>query len=464
MFSPRGGSAHVARALSRQLGTLGWELTLVAGSRSDRDRESDAKAFYAGIDVRPVDFAPALRSADPISFRARPGTAPMHPSFELRPGAPDHIFAALDDLSFGRQVRAWAQELERAGAASADVLYLHHLTPVNEASARVAPDVPVVGHLHGTELLMLERIERGAPDGWPFAEEWGERLREWAQGCRRLVVSPAGAARASRLLGLAPDRLLPLANGFDPQVFRPLEVDRRALWRRHLVLEPLGWLPEQEPGSIRYREEELTPLIDGTALLYVGRFTEVKRLPFLLEAYRRARPRFRAAAALVIVGGHPGEWEGEHPARTIERLGVGGVFLAGWHPQDSLPELLGGADAIVLPSAREQFGQVLVEGMACARAPIAANALGPAEIIEDGETGWLFEPQHLDGLADALVQAVNEPEERLRRAARGREAAIKRLSWPTLAAKLDEALREVIAPHPAVDAGRAADASSARFG
>ena len=50
-------------------------------------------------------------------------------------------------------------------------------------------------------------------------------------------------------------------------------------------------------------------------LLYVGRFTEVKRIPLLIEAYERARPGFNRRAPLVIVGGFPGEWEGEHPLR-----------------------------------------------------------------------------------------------------------------------------------------------------
>ena len=50
-------------------------------------------------------------------------------------------------------------------------------------------------------------------------------------------------------------------------------------------------------------------------LLYVGRFTEVKRIPLLIEAYERARPGFARRAPLVLVGGFPGEWEGEHPLR-----------------------------------------------------------------------------------------------------------------------------------------------------
>ena len=60
---------------------------------------------------------------------------------------------------------AWCRALQSVGAANADVLHLHHLTPINEAAARVAPGVPIVGHLHGTELLMLEAIETD-PERW----------------------------------------------------------------------------------------------------------------------------------------------------------------------------------------------------------------------------------------------------------------------------------------------------------
>ena len=97
-------------------------------------------------------------------------SAPLHPSFEDRAGAPDRVFAALDDDEYELQVEAWSRELERAGAHEADVLHLHHLTPINEAAARVAPQVPIVGQLHGTELLMLERIAGPDPPEWRYAE------------------------------------------------------------------------------------------------------------------------------------------------------------------------------------------------------------------------------------------------------------------------------------------------------
>src|SRR5205814_9274185 len=138
-----------------------------------------------------------------------------------------------------------------AGAAHADVLHLQHLTPMDEAATRSFPDVPVVGHLHGTELLMLSAIERGPPEGWDHAAEWAERMRGWARRCERLLVlSPDAVERVPELLGVSPDRAVWAPNGFEPDLFDRRRVDRMALWRRWLVEERRGWAPgSPEPGS-----------------------------------------------------------------------------------------------------------------------------------------------------------------------------------------------------------------------
>jgi glycosyltransferase involved in cell wall biosynthesis len=433
IFFPRGGSAHVARALARELPRQGWEVRVVSGSRGEAGGYTDARAFYAGCDVRAVDFGPALDSVDPMRYEGNAGTAPMHPSYEDRADAADRVFAKLDDDDFERQVVAWARELELAGAPHADVLHLHHLTPINEAAARVAPEVPVVGQLHGTELLFLEQVERGVPEGWVHAEEWAERMRAWARRCERLLVAPGGADRAADLLGIETERFAPAPNGFDPGRFRPRDVDRTALWRRALIEEPRGWPPGGEAGSVRYSVGDLEALADGVALLYVGRFTEVKRLPLLIRAFERARSGFETRAALALVGGHPGEWEGEHPAEVIESVGARDVFLAGWHDHEELPEFLNASDAVVLASVREQFGQVLVEGMACELPAVAADSFGPRLIVEDGRTGWLVARDDTDAMARALIEVVNDAGERRRRGRAAREDALERFSWPGIA-------------------------------
>jgi glycosyltransferase involved in cell wall biosynthesis len=451
LFSPRGGSAHAARAHVRGLRALGWSVTLLAGSRGEADPDGDARAFY-GDDVHAVDFSPALATDAPLKYEGPPGTAPIHPSFEERPAAPDAVFASLDDLDYERQVRAWARELERAGAAMADVLHLHHLTPLDEAARRVAPGVPVVGHLHGTELLMLERIAEGPPASWRYAARWAERLQLWARQCAQLVVAPGGIERAINLLDVPRERIHALPGGADTSLFAPREVNRSEFWRRVLVERPRGWLPDAGPGSVHYQNDDVARLAREPVLSYVGRFTAVKRLDLLLEAFGCAQRSGNCPASLALVGGHPGEWEGEHPAQIAERLGVERVFLAGWYAQPELPEFFAASDAVVIASEREQFGQVLVEGMACGLPAIATRSLGPASIVDDGDTGWLVPANDARALATALRQAVDDPAERVRRGRAARRAVCERFSWPAVTARLAEVLSDAAAAPPRVGA------------
>jgi glycosyltransferase involved in cell wall biosynthesis len=437
LFYPRGGSAHVARNLAATLPLTGWDVTVLSGSVSLPGHPGDAAAFYRGLDVRPVDMTGALQAPDPLA-----ADPPLHPSYEDRKDAPDRVFARLDAVQAEHQVAAWSRALQSVDAASADVLHLHHLTPLHEAARRAAPGVPVVGHLHGTELLMLEAIDR-EPDRWACGREWAARLRDWAAGCERLIVlSESQIARAERLLDVDAGRYVLIPNGFDPETFTPRHVDHEALWRRMLVDEPRGWAPGQEPGSVRY-DDVSAFRDDAPVLLYVGRFTEVKRLPLLIEAYARARPGFDRRAPLVLVGGFPGEWEGEHPLEAIRRTGAEDVFLAGWHEHHELPDILAATDVVVLPSVREQFGQVLVEGMACGLPAIAVDAHGPADIVDHGRTGWLVEPDDLVGLANALVEAVNRPGERRRRGAAAAEDVRARFAWPALSREVAAVYDEV---------------------
>jgi len=407
---------------------------VAGGSLGAPGEPTHAATFFAGTDVHGVDYTSARDADDPLAAES-----PFHPSYEDRPGAPDRVFARVDDDAYERLVTAWQRALGAAGAGEADVLHLHHLTPINEAAARSFPDVPVIGHLHGTELLMLDAIDRGPPEGWTYAAAWAERMRYWARRCvRLLVLSPDAVGRVPDLLGVDPKRVVWAPNGFEPETFdrRPRRGPQRLeLWRRWLVEEPRGWGPGGTAGSVAYTEEDLTPFAGGNSpvLLYVGRFTAVKRLPLLVRAYVRARDRFERPAPLVLVGGHLGEWEGEHPLEAIEACGATDVFLAGWRSHDELPDALNAADLTVLASVHEQFGQVLVESMACGLPAIAVDAHGPATIVEPGETGWLVPPDDEDALADALVEAVNDEGRRTALAEVAYERSRARYAWPALA-------------------------------
>jgi glycosyltransferase involved in cell wall biosynthesis len=415
MFYPRGGSAHVARLYSLELRGLGWDVRVVSTSSAPAGEHGDARRFYRGLDVHIAE-------------------SPFPLSYENRPGTPDRAMTTLDDLHYERQVEACARALQAADASNMDVLHLHHLTPLNEAARRVAPDVPVVGHLHGTELLMLERVATDGERAGQYAGVWSARLQEWARRCTRLIIpSATQVARVTRLLAVQEDRVATISNGFDPSIFGRRSCARLAHWRRHLVEAPKGWGPGEAPGAVAYRTRDLEPFAGGgPVLMYVGRFTAVKRVPLLIEAYAAARPRFMRRAPLVILGGFPNEWEGEHPLTAVRRTGARDVFFAGWHTHEAVPDFHAAADAVVLPSVHEQFGQALIEGMACGLPAIAVDAHGPAEIVRTGDTGWLVPPDNVAALTATLVEVVNTPAERRRRGLRAEAVVRARFSLPEI--------------------------------
>ncbi len=92
--------------------------------------------------------------------------------------------------------------------------------------------------------------------------------------------------------------------------------ERRTPFRRWLVDDPRGWQETTVAGTVAYREPDRDRLLggdgDAIVLIFVGRFTAAKRVPWLIHASARARPRFHQATSLVLSAGHPREWEGEH--------------------------------------------------------------------------------------------------------------------------------------------------------
>ena len=95
------------------------------------------------------------------------------------------------------------------------------------------------------------------------------------------------------------------------------------------------------------------------------------------------------------------------------------------------PRLPSASDVLVHASVNEQFGQVLVEAMACGLPVIAVNRGGPSTIVkaEDGLArragGWRW-------VGEAMVAAVNNPEDRRLRGRRARGEAVGRYAWETI--------------------------------
>ena len=379
----------MARALARALPAAGWQVTVAAGSLGRWGEPSHAASFFSGVDVLPLDYSPALALADPLAARV-----PFPPSFEDRPGAPDRVFAAVDDAAQDRLVAAWIELLGRAGAGAADLLHLHHLTPANAAAARVSPRCRCLASCTGPSWRCCARSRQERSGLAPragmgaAAASVGGVLRP--AGGAAGSGSGSGPASRTRASGAARPPQRRRAGAFLAATAR----DRGAA----RVLAPLARRAaarlgrERPAGQRRLYDEDLAPFrAADTVFLYVGRHTAVKRLPLLISAHARAVERLDKPAPLVLVGGHPGDGGGASN-RHSRRLGNQQVYIAGWRPHEQLPQALNAADALVLPSVAEAFGLVLIEAIALGLPAIATRAHGPAAIVANGARLAAFRP------------------------------------------------------------------------
>ena len=486
-FFPRGGSAYVARYLSGALSSAGWDVSLVSGSLGGAGAPTHAATFFRGVDVHAMDYCPA--SGGPVTARS-----PI--SYEDRAGAPDVVLASVDPGLADAVATVWEPPFAAAGTTGADVVHLHHLTPQHDAVARGWPNVPVLAHLHGTELKFIEAIEAraalaaalgttlaavaeaedghdfaavldGEQDGltpstrggaWRHGMFWAARLRKQARAADHLIaVSSRDRATAIELLDLEPDRISVIPNGVDLDLFGPRTLtrpERRAAFRRWLVEDPRGWNEGGSPGTVTYGERDLDRLLgtagDATVLIYVGRFTAAKRVPALIRAFARARDRFERPGSLVVWGGSPGEWEDEHPLTVAGEVGADGIFFTGWRGHDDLPFGLAAADALVMSSVDDSYPQAPLEAMAIGLPVIATRSGGFPSIVDmDGArpTGWLVAPDDVNALADALAEAVNRPAELGRRGANALVHARARFSWNGLVPHFEDAYAAAIEHH-----------------
>jgi len=78
---------------------------------------------------------------------------------------------------------------------------------------------------------------------------------------------------------------------------------------------------------------------------------------------------------------------------------------AGFLPTTELQRELGKCQGLLMtPRWVEAFGNVAIEALACGVPVIAYRRGGPAEIVQDGVTGWLVEPDRVDGLVTAIAR------------------------------------------------------------
>jgi len=128
-----------------------------------------------------------------------------------------------------------------------------------------------------------------------------------------------------------------------------------------------------------------------------------------------------------------------------ERLGVEErVVFAGLVTPERIPSMIGAMDIVVHASLREGLARVLVQALLCEK-PVVTYALdGAPEVIIDGVTGRLVSPESVDELAEAMVWAIEHPEEARGMAREGKRRFADRFRIETMADDTERLYRELL--------------------
>jgi len=236
---------------------------------------------------------------------------------------------------------------------------------------------------------------------------WWFRPRPWQRAFYRngpTSILAVSEAVKSGFLGtppfMAPERVRVLHLGVDTSHFRP-RPEARGEFRRRLGMAT-----------------------DAPLVTLLARFQSVKGHEIFLDAARRISrrvPEIRFAIAGENVFGLTADEalkrkvvsQVQADAHLRER-----VEFLGW--VDRPEELLAASDVLVCSSRFESFGMVLVEAMASGVPVVSTQAGGPAEIVVDGETGYLVPPDHPDLIADRVMTLLEDGNLRSRMGEAGR--------------------------------------------
>lgn len=394
--------------------------------------------IYGGAGVHVNELAKVLRPLADVRVHAfggprEPGTEGADPGVT---GYPE--IAELDGANAA--LRTFGVDLEMAaGCDGADIVH-SHTWYANLAGhlASLLYGAPHVLSAHSLEPLRPWKAEQLG--GGYALSSWAEKTAyEAAAG----IIAVSNGMRADILRSypaVDPERVKVVHNGIDLSAWqRPTGSEADALAEE--TLKRLGIDP------------------DRPTIVFVGRITRQKGLPYLL----RACEQLPAEVQVVLCAGAPdtqeilAEVEGLVAKLREKRTGV--VWVEEMLPRPQLIAVLTASDVFVCPSVYEPLGIVNLEAMAVDLPVVGSATGGIPDVIVDGETGYLVpidqvqdgtgtpkDPERFEAdLAERLTTLVMDEALAKKMGAASRKRVEEHFAWEAIAVRTMEVYNWVLA-------------------
>jgi len=379
--------------------------------------------IYGGAGVHVAELVSALRRS--IDVEVRCFGAPRSEEHTTAYALPEGLTGANGAIG------TLGTDLEMvADAAGADVVH-SHTWYANAAGhiAKLLHGIPHVVTAHSLEPLRPWKAEQLG--GGYRVSSWIEKT---AFEAADRVVAVSNGMRADILRSypsIDPDKVVTIYNGIDIDAWAPVHDDELV---RSLGVDP------QKPSVV-----------------FVGRITRQKGLPYLLKALRF----LPADVQVVLCAGAPDTpeilAEVQEGVRQLQQEREGVIWIDRMLARRELSSILTAATTFVCPSVYEPLGIVNLEAMACGAAVVGTGTGGIPEVVVDGVTGRIVPiEQATDGtgtptdpekfvrdLADALIEVVSDPERAREMGRAGRERAETEFSWQRIADQTEALYRSI---------------------
>jgi glycogen(starch) synthase len=204
---------------------------------------------------------------------------------------------------------------------------------------------------------------------------------------------------------------------FDAVNGLPLKILRSADWvtavSNATLRKTRSILPQlTEHSSLIYnglpeldREPRPGPL-SPPLFLYLGQLVHQKGVDIALQAFALALTRLQEGRLIIAGDGA----ERSSLEAQAARLGIADhVEFRGWIAPEHVPDLIDTTTLLLMPSREESFGLAALEAARMARPTLASRIDGLAEVVLDGETGILVEPEDPHSLAEAMISSITNP-------------------------------------------------------